>query len=288
MFAVTSPQSFRLHAHGLPNWVDLHTCDADHARRFYDALLGWTFRNRFPLAAVPDRLGSADEVGRPAGPPTALVALRDRQPVAELVERGDTFDDVALSSNWFPYVHVGDLDATLELVEPAGGLVLSPPARRDDLARVATILDPSDAVLCLWEPLTSVGSTAVRHPGALAWIELETTDLDRARKFYGELFGWDAGEVDNPGHPGPYTVFTCNGDRVAGATETPLSELPASWCPSFAVPDVDHATAAAIERGAVVMVEPTDMPVGRQSVLVDPLGAVVGLLGPVPRGPRPL
>ena len=287
MFAVTSPQSLPLHAHGTPNWVDLHTGHIDKARLFYDALLDWSFHHRFTLTAVSDRLHPAAEPG-PAGPSNTLMAFRNEQPVAELVERGSTFDEAAMLSNWFPYVYVDDLDATLALVEPAGGLVLGPPAERSDLARVATILDPSDALLCLWEPATSIGSSSLHRPGALAWIELETTDLDRARKFYGDLFGWDGGEVESPGQPGPYLVFTSNGERVAGATETPLSQLPASWCPSFAVPEVDLATAVATEHGGVVMVEPTDMPVGRQSVLVDPVGAVVGLLGPVSQGPRPL
>jgi predicted enzyme related to lactoylglutathione lyase len=136
--------------------------------------------------------------------------------------------------------------------------------------------------------VTSVGSTSLHRPGTLTWIELETTDLDRACKFYGQLFDWDAGQVDSPAHPGGYTVFTRNGDRVAGATESPLTDLAASWCPSFAVPDVDAATDAAVANGGVVMFEPGVMAVGRQSVLVDPVGAVFALLGPVPRGPRPL
>lgn len=294
MPVATSPRSLPLHAHGVPNWIDLHTAHTDEARVFYEALLGWTYRNRFTLTAVPDvRLDDHGD-DRPADvecPVTTLMALSNDKPVAELVERSETFEDMGLLSNWFPYVYVDDLDTALGLVEPAGGLVLNPPADRGTMARVATILDPSDALLCLWEPIEVTGTTAMHWPGALTWIELETPDIDLAAKFYGELFGWDAGHVplgDEYDQDGTYTIFTARGDRVAGAIEAPMAGIPASWCPSFAVADVDVATVVAARNGGVLMAEPLNLPVGRQAVIVDPVGAAFSILGPISRRPRPL
>ena len=289
MPAATSPLVLPLHAHGVPNWVDLHTARIDDARAFYEALLDWTFQNRFALTAVPDQVTSGHtDQDRPV---TTVLALSNDEPVADLVERSGSFEELALLSTWYPYIHVDDLDATLALVEPAGGLVLNPPARRGDSAMVATILDPNDAMLSLWEPLGhGLPPAAGHHPGALAWLELETPDLDTARKFYGELFGWDAGEVSLNDHDlgQTYTIFTRGGDRVAGAVESPIAGIPASWCPSFAVADADHSAVVSTRNGGVLLAEPTDIPVGRQALIVDPTGAAFSILGPRTTGPRPL
>ncbi len=287
MFAAPHPQARTGRAHGTPNWVDLHTAKAEEATVFYQRVLGWSRRSELPLRAVPP-------AGVPAGPPArtspspTTTVQADGAAVGEIVARGDCFEAGHLLSNWFPYVEVVDIDATLALVEPVGGLVLSPVATRGDGARVATILDPADAVLRLWERPPSDSRPGADGPGALAWIELETGDLDQARKFYGELFGWDAGEVDDPFGPGTYLVFTSAGDPVAGAVRSPLPDLPASWCAAFAVDDTDAATARAVSAGGVVLTEPVEMVRGRQAVVVDPTGAVFALLGPAARGPRPL
>ncbi|MGH1492359.1 MAG: VOC family protein [Acidimicrobiales bacterium] len=294
MPAATNLQSLPLHAHGMPNWVDLHTARIDDARIFYEALLGWTFKNRFTLSAVPDHDVKEQGVAldtKAGSDSTTVMALCQDQPVADLVERNETFDDMALLSTWYPYVYVADLEATLKLVEPAGGLVINPPAKRGTTATVATILDPNDAMLCLWEPIGHSGTSVKHLPGSFIWIELETPDLDASKKFYGELFGWDAGEVSTgndflPG--GGYTVFTKSGEPVAGAIETAMAGIPASWCPSFAVADVDQASMVAGRNGGVLMAEPSDIPVGRQAVIVDPTGAAFSVLGPKVTGPRPL
>ncbi|MEM7273539.1 MAG: hypothetical protein AAF547_10700, partial [Actinomycetota bacterium] len=181
-----------VHAHGVPNWIDLHTASIADARRFYEALLGWSFQGRLTLASIGR--DEADVGEDAASVPTTAMARIDGGPAAEFIERGESYGDMALLSNWIPYVYVDDLNEMLSLVEAVGGLVASPPARRGDMAMVATIIDPNDAPLCLWQPLSLTGA-AIHRPGALTWIELETPDVDIAAKFYGELFGWDADEV---------------------------------------------------------------------------------------------
>lgn len=291
--AATSPLSLPLHAHGVPSWVDLQTAKVEEAQCFYGALLDWTFEQRVELTLVDDPVGdrAVDGVVTPHLPAATLMARSEGEPVADLVERSEPFDELALFSNWCPYVFVDDLDYALSLVEPAGGMVLSPPTRRGNSATVAEVVDPNDAMLSLWEPVGRTGPGVTHdHPGSFTWLELETPDLDSAKKFYAELFGWDAGEVSvNDDELGRcYTVFTRMGERVAGAVESAISGVRASWCPSFAVSDVDAATATAVRNGGVLLSEPADIPVGRQAVVVDPTGAVFSLLGPKPIGPRPL
>lgn len=282
-----------MHAHGVPSWVDLQTAKVDEAHHFYEALLGWTFEPNRDSGPVVAPAGDRFDVGAvtPHLPAATLAACADGEPVADVVERGDSFDDLALFANWHPYVFVDDLDYTLSLVEPAGGVVLSPPTRRGEMATVAVILDPNDAMISLWEPVGRSGpSVSHRGPGAFTWLELETPDLDTAKKFYADVFGWDAGEVSvNDDELGRvYTMFTRSGEQVAGAVESAIPGVAASWCPSFAVPDVDAAVATVARNGGVLLSEPADIPVGRQALIVDPAGAVFSVLGPKPLGPRPL
>ncbi len=290
MSAATCLQLAPFQAHGLPNWADLHTGQAGRARDFYNELLGWTFQRQATLTVVPGPGDWPDRIQRFQSETSSLVAVCGDQPVAEIVGRTEPFDAMNRLSTWFPYIYVDDIEAVLEHVEPCGGLVLSRPTRRADRARVATILDPSDALLCLWEPLESIGAPAGGLPGSPNWFDLETNDLDRAVKFYGALFGWDAAELPMPWSTtdDSYLMFTRFGDPVAGAVASPLPDLSSSWCTSFAVTDTDEATARAVAGGAVVMVEPTEIPVGRQAVLIDPVGALFALLGPSNARPRPL
>ena len=51
-------------------------------------------------------------------------------------------------------------------------------------------------------------------PGEPCWIELFTTDTDRAKQFYGDLFGWTAS--DSGPEYGGYITFERDGEAIAG------------------------------------------------------------------------
>jgi predicted enzyme related to lactoylglutathione lyase len=67
-----------------------------------------------------------------------------------------------------------------------------------------------------------------RPIGAPCWMDLMTSDEGRAREFYGELFGWTAGE--GSAEFGGYFMFLRDGVPVAGAmqkvTGVPVMEGP--------------------------------------------------------------
>ncbi|MDH3303543.1 MAG: VOC family protein [Acidimicrobiia bacterium] len=277
--------------HGCPNWVDLHTPNVEKSKAFYGALLGWSFNSRYSFD--PD-VGGVDPDGEPweAVRVTTMARCHDR-PTAELVEIQEPFVDMALSSRWCTHLCVIDIVAALRRVEAAGGTVLQSPRERGSMATVATILDPNDALVCLWQPRDEAGNPFAGTSGSLAWIELETPDLDAAQSFYGKVFDWvpetpdhadDGGDADSPGGASAagteYRVFTTSVGPVAGAIKPTVDEIPASWCPAFTVDDVIAATRKATDLGGVVMTEPYDVPIGRQSVIVDPEGAVFALVGP--------
>ncbi len=283
--------------HGCPNWVDLHTPDVKESRAFYGALLGWSFSTRYSLdpdVNVVDENGDYWEQVK-----VTTMARCHGRPTAELVEPEQPFADMTLASRWYTHLCVVDITATLRRVEAAGGTVLRGPRARGSMATVATILDPNDALVCLWQPRDQAGNPFAQTSGSLAWIELESPDLDAAQAFYGTVFDWVPGALpvdgadeadaaaDTPTPDNGYRVFNTSVGPVAGAIKPTVEEIPASWCPAFAVDDVLASTRHAIDLGGVVMTDPYDVPIGRQSVILDPQGAVFALVGPrVPSHPH--
>ncbi len=113
--------------------------------------------------------------------------------------------------------------------------------------------------------------------GAPCWVELASTDMDRARAFYGDLFGWTS-EASGPEYGG-YIGFASDGDGVAGGM--PCDDTnPAknTWTIYLRVDDVEATTAAAKSAGAQVALEPMQVgTLGSMAVIIDPGGASVGL-----------
>ncbi|MCA1633250.1 MAG: VOC family protein [Acidobacteria bacterium] len=122
--------------------------------------------------------------------------------------------------------------------------------------------------------------------GAFCWNELGTTDVEAAKKFYTELFGWKLKE----GHVAPmiYNEIMVNGEAVGGIYQMgpEFGGAPSHWMPYVAVDDVDASAKRVEELGGKVCVPPTDIPsVGRFSVINDPTGASLSLIklgGPHP------
>ena len=118
--------------------------------------------------------------------------------------------------------------------------------------------------------------------GSFTWNELLTTDVGKARAFYGDLLGWTYQDMPM-GEAGMYTIIK-NGGQDAGGM-MPLAaieggqELPPHWMSYIAVDDVDARTAKVEALGGRVFKEPFDIPdIGRMSVIADPTGAVVCLI----------
>ncbi|HEY6531243.1 MAG TPA: VOC family protein [Acidimicrobiales bacterium] len=123
-------------------------------------------------------------------------------------------------------------------------------------------------------------TTRDRAPvGAPVWIDLMTTDTDRARSFYGELFGWDCDEGD--AEFGGYANFTRDGEQIAGLMGAMPDAQPDVWSVYLAVDDAAATVAAAEAEGAPVYVPPMQVgDYGTMAVIADPGGAAVGMWQP--------
>lgn len=120
-------------------------------------------------------------------------------------------------------------------------------------------------------------SRPVAPPGAPCWVELWTSDIERSRHFYTELFGWQAGDR-SPDHGGSL-MFTRANIPIAGA-EGDRGELRANntWVPYFATEDIERTLNLATAHGATVRLPATAIDdLGNQAVIADPAGAVTGI-----------
>ena len=241
---------------GTPCWIDLGTPDQDAAAEFYGGLFGWSV----------EADENAEQTG---GYRVAMLGDKAIGGVMKLMEEGQP-------PAWSTYISVEDADATAAKAREAGGTVVVEPMSVLDYGRMAFVADPTGAFIGIWQPGKNKGAGLVNEPGALSWSELNTRDLDAAKSFYGDVFGWTFEDKDM-GDAGSYTTINLNGSPVGGilnmAERGVPEQVPAHWQVYFAVEDTDATIAKAKESGGNVMVEPIDIPAGRFSILVDPHGA---------------
>jgi len=119
----------------------------------------------------------------------------------------------------------------------------------------------------------------LKKHGFISWSELMTTDVDGAKKFYGDLFGWKFDDM--PSEEMVYSVVQTDGDGIGGIM--PMSKdappMPPCWGIYVTVDKVDETAEKASMIGATIIVPPRDIPdVGRFAVLQDPQGAVISII----------
>ncbi|OYU40135.1 MAG: glyoxalase/bleomycin resistance/extradiol dioxygenase family protein [Pseudorhodobacter sp. PARRP1] len=118
------------------------------------------------------------------------------------------------------------------------------------------------------------------HHGLPCWYELASPDLEKVKTFYAGMLGWTWADSGMPSMT--YLLAKAGDDMVAGLF-APDPGMPVAWTNYTAVDDADATAAKAKDLGATIVVPPTDIPgTGRFSVLIDPQGAVFGILQPLP------
>ena len=110
-------------------------------------------------------------------------------------------------------------------------------------------------------------------------VELNTTDVDKAKTFYTKLFDWTL--QDMPMGDGNYTIINVGTGTGGGIMKHPVPGAPSAWLAYVAVDDIEAATKKAKSLGANVMKDVTEVPgAGWLSILIDPTGAALGLWKP--------
>jgi predicted enzyme related to lactoylglutathione lyase len=116
-------------------------------------------------------------------------------------------------------------------------------------------------------------------PNPFVHVELATTDLAKAKSFYGQLFAWTL--EDMPMGEMNYTMIRVGEGTGGGMMKNPMPGAPSVWLAYVLVDDVRAAIAKAQSLGASVLSDPTEvMSVGTISIITDPTGAMLGLWEP--------
>ena len=115
-------------------------------------------------------------------------------------------------------------------------------------------------------------------PGKFVWHNLVTGDGEAARRFYGELFGWEFDVKDD----GRYSVITYQGHNIGGILDTSKDgNVPEAghWLSAMSVANLDASLAAIDAAGGKQLEAPIDVSgVGRVVTVEDSVGAVLHLL----------
>ena len=112
--------------------------------------------------------------------------------------------------------------------------------------------------------------------GSPCWADLWTSDVEGSRRFYGELFGWEADEPDP--EFGGYFIFNREAVPVAGCMGD-MGDMAANntWKIYLDTGDITKTVELAEAAGAQIVAPPTAVgDLGMQAVLIDPIGASVG------------
>src|ERR1700719_1601464 len=124
-------------------------------------------------------------------------------------------------------------------------------------------------------------STRERAPvGSPCWTDLWTSDVEGSRRFYSEVFGWEAQEPSP--EFGGYFMFTRDGVPTAGAMGD-MGDMRANdtWKIYLTTDDIAKTLEAAESAGAQVLFPPMGVAdLGSQAMLSDPTGAVLGTWQP--------
>jgi uncharacterized protein len=267
---------------GVPCWADTAHPDPESVLPFYRGLFGWEFED-----AMPEGSDGSYFIGRIRGGDVAAV--------------GPAPDGAPPMAVWNTYIWVDRADDAAARAREAGGTVLAEPFDVMDAGRMAVISDPEGAAFCVWEPKQHKGSRVVNEHGAVVFNVLATRDVERAKAFYGAVFGWgtlddtmwtlpgygDHLEAASPGLrdqmaqmgvPDGFVDVVASIEPIHGSDST----TPARWSITFGVDDADGAAARAKELGGRIMTGPQDAPWTRTAVIEDPQGAsfIVGQFVP--------
>jgi len=111
-------------------------------------------------------------------------------------------------------------------------------------------------------------------PHPFVHVELQTSDVGSAKKFYTDLFHWNLQE--EPGMD--YTIIKVGEGTGGGMMKNPVPGTPSHWLPYVLVDDIAATLKKAKSLGAKICLEETKIGEhGSIAVFMDPTGASLAL-----------
>lgn len=263
--------------------ADLHTRDVAAAKSFYARIFGWRYED------LPATGGQGHAQAFLGSGPVAVIAGQNPEQGASRAP-----------AQWNIYFAADDAQAIAEETPYAGGEVQFGPAAVAGTGVMAFLATPGGGTTGVWQAGTHPAAARSNGPGALAWAELLTPEPQAAVGFFQQLFGHEVTEYPQD-DGGTYTTLMVNGTEVAGIAPLAADDDGADgsgtdgtgtdgsgtgragWQVYFGVANIADAVVAAVDAGAVVLVEPENGPGDDEedsiiATLQDPQGAVFSLV----------
>jgi uncharacterized protein len=246
-------------------WFDYVSKDAKKAQAFFGELFHWKTK---PVS-MPHGSYTMITVGD-----TAIGGYLDP------LQQGGT--DHAF---WLSYLQVANVKEAASKVKSLGGNIAREPHAVGSEGSMAVVGDPHGALFALWQPTRAEpGGDYKGIDGSWVWNELYTPDPDKALAFYEALGGFHTKRMPlQRGGPGPdrYDILESDGKGRAGVMS--LEGVPPNWMPYVKVANTDETIERAKRLGASFKTPAETVEnVGRFTVMIDPLGAPLGILQPQP------
>ncbi|MBS2021666.1 MAG: VOC family protein [Deltaproteobacteria bacterium] len=112
-------------------------------------------------------------------------------------------------------------------------------------------------------------------PALFSYVELHSSNTEKSKGFYGELFGWRFEKAPVP----DMIYYSIHGEPDQGGGLMPAEkDEPSSWLAYVTVPDIQTSLQRAERLGAKTLMGITPVPGhGTMAVLKDPTGAPFAL-----------
>ncbi|MFF0444991.1 VOC family protein [Streptomyces sp. NPDC004609] len=245
---------------GTPCWADAMFPDLEAAKRFYGELLGWTYGE------------SAVEYG------DYTQAYVDGKAVAAISPQMPGMENVPAS--WNLYFATPDADATAVKIRENGGTLMTDPMTVGDFGTMVTAQDPGGMYFSAWQAAAHEGFEKTGEPGAYAWVDLLSRDVEKTDAFFPAVFPFrvrrmDVDDID-------FRLWSVGDEPVAGRMRMTEGDFPDEVPPFinvyFSVAQVDDALATVGKLGGRTVFGPTDSPFGRFATVLDQQGAVFSVI----------
>ena len=120
-------------------------------------------------------------------------------------------------------------------------------------------------------------------PNPFIHVELNSTNVPKAKAFYSKLFKWKLKDLPMPTPGGDYTMIEVGkGPGTGGGImKQMMPQASSAWLAYVLVKDIDASTKQAKKLGAKICKDVTEVEgMGWLSIIVDPTGAMLGLWEP--------
>lgn len=243
---------------GAPCWTDITVTDLARSQAFYSRLLGWEYTD-----STPEFGGYCN-------------AMVDGKLVAGMSPPMEGWEVITA---WTIYLATDDIKKTHEAVVAAGGTPQMDPMEVGSFGWMGLWQDPAGSQFGCWQKKEHTGFQLFAETGAPAWVDLMSTDRDKAKTFFTDVFSFSY----EPMGDGPYDIFSVPGREGAGGLGEGGSDF-SGWSIAFQVDDVDASLKVAAEAGGQAMGEASSFEFGRFAPVTGPDGEAFVVFSPAQGG----